>query len=204
MAIKGYTHQGYVATHLGRALTPQENLALADLIEPIETWIDRRARRAWLTGSVAAEVHYEPGPNLYLRVTPVASVTSAAARGGMSDAADTTLTAGEDYEVRSLAAGHLYLPILDPAATRLWPGYGAYDRITVAYVPDTGLPADIRLAATLAAAHYLRPISDGHQPGIKRYSVGGELTVEYADGETAGLPAEVTGLVDGRRRWSFV
>lgn len=204
MVAKGYTHAGYVATYLGRVLTPQENLAVVDLVEPVEAWIDGRARRAWLTGSVAGEVHYEPGPNLYLRSTPVASVTSVAARGGMADASDTTLTAGEDYEVRSLAGGHLYLPILDPAATKLLPGYGAYDRITVAYVPDTGLPADIRLAATMLVCHYLRPVSEGLMPGIKRYSVGGELTVEYADGSVAGVPDEVARLVAGKRRWGFV
>jgi hypothetical protein len=192
--LKGYSNPDRVARHLGVTFTPAQLQEAEAAVAAAEAWIDRRTGRAWLTGAIASETHWTNGAqHIYLRAAPVASVTSVTARSSMYDTPDTELVVAEDYELRSLENGWVYLV-----------GGTSYDRVTVEYTPAAPVPEDIALAATMLAAHWLQPQLSGMLPGIRSYSVGGELQVEFADAvATLGVPAEATALVDQYRRMAF-
>lgn len=209
MAARGYSTLNRIQRHLGVTFTADQVSQATTLLEAAEAWIDQRARKAWLTG-VLTEQHYVPGPNVYLRATPIASVTSVTARAGLADPG-AVLVAGIGYEVRDLTTGWLYLPGLDgytrgDVVTGYSGPYGAaYDRVTVAYTPNTGLPADIGHAATLLVGHWMQPGMSGVMPGIQSYSVGQELQVTFQDAAAGGggVPADIAAIVDQYRRLVF-
>lgn len=154
MAARGYTNPDRVAGYLGLTLTAAQVAQAGTLLEAAEAAIDEHCHRAWLLGTQTDETHWGPfGPNLYVRYPPCTAITAVKGRSGLG-ASETVLVAGEDYEVRDLAAGRIWLAA--PAV---------YDRLRVTYTPDAALPPDVALAATELVASYLvehlRPESYG-------------------------------------------
>lgn len=150
MAAKGYCTYSDVETFLGKTFSVAQQTQCAALIERAEVYIDNETNRAWLVGAQTDEAHYNPTCDIFLKYTPVASVTTVTGRYSLG-LAEVTLTANEDYEVQSLTNGYIYL--LSP---------GSYDRILVDYTPVASVPADIKQACIEIVANWMQP---SLQPG---------------------------------------
>jgi hypothetical protein len=197
---KNYTTVARVASHLGAALSADQQAEAAMLIDAAEAWIDQRTAlygapsNVWgtSTGTLpsATETREITGPYLYLR-TPVASITSVTARPPIVGNAATTLLANSAYELVDAAQGALWF-------SSAYVGWEA----TVTFVPAAAarpVPATIVLAATKLVAFWLRPALGEAGGDVKSYSVGQELQVTYRDpagGGVLGVPDDVVTLVD--------
>lgn len=187
-----------VGDYLGRTLTAQEYAQAAQLVPAVETYIDRCTGRSWLQASpVTNELHSITGRSayLYLDQTPVTAITSITTR---RDPLDTgTVIPSTDYTLVDPVKGLVYLPLL------WWPSYYYGWQALVTYTHGgPALPADLALAATMLAAHWLQSHIDGSAgvgPGIKSYSVGQELSVTYADSSSSD-PSAAYGVPDNARR----
>jgi hypothetical protein len=207
VAARGYTDRDRVAAELGRTLTPDQAVQCDDLIEEVEAYVDNETGRAWLVPSpVAAEQHVPVGPFVYLHNTPVSSVTAVTIRSSAVGAAETALVAGTGYELVDPATGLLSLssyPLSDPVVNG--PAFVPGAIVKVSYTFATPVPADIRRAATLLAAHWLTPRLE---PGLGPYesvSVGqGDLSVKYRDLRAApAVPSAVDAILANYRRVVF-
>jgi hypothetical protein len=168
MAIKGYTNPDRVADYLGVSLTAAQIAQAARLIEAAEAAIDAYCGRAWLLGVQTDEAHYAPFTSrLYVRYPPCSAITTVKARASAGDA-ETVLVSGEDYEVRSLEDGLIWLASPE-----------AHDRIRVTYTPDASLPADVALAATELVASYLQPALRPDSYGLESFRLP-DLEVRFA------------------------
>lgn len=167
MAAKGYCAYTDIEAFLGKTLTSGQQAHCVNLIERAEKFIDEETNRGWLVGAQTDEAHFYPGYDLYLKYSPVASVTAVTGRAALGET-ETTLVANTDYEVRSLADGYIYL---------LYPGN--YDRVLVDYTPVNAAPADIKHACVELVASWMQP---NFQPGT--YGLDSiqlpDYTVRYA------------------------
>lgn len=179
MPARGYTTIARLESYLGLDLTTAQETEAGRLIEAAEQLIDVETGKAWLVATaVTNEAHYRDhlgGPLLFLRSAPVASVTSVTGRGSWNDTTETTLVAGTDYELRDSALGTLYVP-----------AWSAYQRLRVTYTPtNVAAPELLVLATNELVAWWLQPLlnsTDGVSlTGIKSFSLGGDLSVTYAD-----------------------
>lgn len=185
---RGYTDPDKVAAYLGLTLTAPQ-VAAADWLTPaVEATIDERCGRAWLLGVQTDEAHWAPfGRDLYLLHPPATAVAAVKGRAGLG-AAEATLTAGTDYEVRDLAAGRIWLA---------WPG--GYDRIRVTYTPAATLPADIELAATELLGRFLQEHLRPDSYGLESVQLP-DLTLRFARWMTQqGLPPSVEERLEPHR-----
>jgi hypothetical protein len=182
MSAKGYITTAHVEAFLQKTLTAAQNAQCEVLLEPAETHVDNYCKRAWLTGVQTAEPHYRPGHHLYLDYPPVETVTSITGRSGMG-AAEETLTVNEDYEVRDLTAGLVYL---------VYPS--SYDRIRVTYTPVATVPADIQQACIELVAHWLRPALMPDSHGVQSFQLP-DLSVTYRTYAAEAIPLTVQTLL---------
>lgn len=186
--VKGYCTIDDIERYLDRRLTADQIVQAEALREPAEGWIDDRTGRAWLSGSSVTEWHARPdGPLLWLRKTPVTSITSLTAYSGATVTTGTVLIANDTYYIRDLTQGLLYLP-----------GWTGIDRLQAVYLPTSvAVPATVRLAAAMLVGWWLRPyLAGGDVAGVASYSVGGELSVSYTDlSRQQGVPGEVLTLL---------
>jgi hypothetical protein len=137
-----------------------------------------------------------------LDAAPLALVTSVSVRAAAVGSPAQVLT--QDVEYRILDArrallrvevgwGGLPVPPYDVVTDRPVYDCGDPSRVAVVYTQPTGEapPADVGFASTQAVAAWFAPLLPAGQTtgggavavasGIKRYTVGQELTVEYAD-----------------------
>jgi len=197
---KGYTDQYLIADVSGKHDGVPAVAMLDVLIEAAENWIDKYTQRAWLVSSVTAELHTLTTwpPTSYshyrtwggsdwwdwsnsnrrdaiitLNVAPVTAITAVRARGLYVGAPITTLPA-TDYEIMDPNLGQLLI-----AAT-----YFA-QRLSIDYTCNTPVPADIKYAASLLVSYWvglmISATGAAASLGIKSYSIGQDLTVEFQD-----------------------
>lgn len=210
MATRGYTDQALIEAELRRDLTDFE-LELIDLyIEGSEQRIDIYTGKRFLTGAVVNERHPVLG-TLQLGSSPIISVESVIGHRRFLDPSNNiTLTTPYDYEV-DLDLGVVYVRNYG-VSTNIYgePDLGfhqhAFDDLLVSYttaVITADAPALLKLAATKLVVYWL---ANGTQPellGIKSYSVGAELSVQYFDLKALGgyiLPREILDLLSGFRK----
>lgn len=167
MAAKGYCTTIEVADFLGVDLTTAQTSQAENLIEEAEAYIDGETNRAWLTGAQTDETYHYPSQMVYLRYAPVASVGAVTGRGYLG-ADEETLTVDDDYEVRDLEAGLVFL--VSP---------GSYERVRVDYTPVATVPADIRRACIEIVAAGLQPHLQPGSYGLDSFSLP-DLTVRFA------------------------
>lgn len=186
-----------VATELGRTLTGPQTTQATDLIASAQAVIDAYCRRTFEASTlITDELHLVEGPYLYLDQAPIASVSSVKVRSTGIGSALTTLVAGTGYEVLSAADGVISLsPGYDVVSSLGEDLTGMYALVT--YTPAVTVPADIKRATVLLVAGWMQGSLDGGMAGVKRFQVGGELTVEYAT--SADLPAPVLAILKHRR-----
>jgi hypothetical protein len=190
---RGYTSPSQVAGAVGQEFTSAQNARCLELIAEAEDWIDTYAGRTYKTSTViTSERQTLYGRDLFLTVTPVTSIQQVRVRYRTIANPYTTLTATTEYEVLDLATGHLLMPYSISGAEAL-----------VDYTPAVTVPGRITRACTLLVANWMASSTNGLPSGVKRYSVGGELTVEFADGSVGTVPQEVRDLI-GPRRVVFV
>jgi hypothetical protein len=206
MTARYYCTPDKVAQVAGVTLTPEQiNLVDQVLIEAAEHWVEERRGQVWQTAAITDEAYFNlPGPNLYLKTTPIVSVQAVKARANLGDT-ETTLPA-TDYEVRDLTRGWLYIPAqggsLAGGSLRAGGADGGgglpYDRIRVSYTPATTVPVHIGLATAMLVAHWLQPAMSGIVSGVQSYTVG-DLSVTFgADAIMLGVPSEVLRMVPKR------
>lgn len=173
MPPKGYCASADVEAYLGLTFTAAQTEQAVVLLPMAEDAVDAAMGHEYALGTQSNEAHYYPSCDLYLRHAPITSVTSVAGRRGMTDT-ETTLTAGTDYEVRSLPAGHLYL--VSP---------GRFDRVRVTYVPVATVPDLVKQATILTIAAWLQPTLTPGLTGVQSYKLP-DLEVVYAKGTAIG------------------
>jgi hypothetical protein len=170
------TSVGAVANYLGVTFTVAQTAEATALLPAADAAIQTYCDRRWLSGAITNEVYLPEGPLLVLRQRPVASIEAITAAWYFA-ATPVTLTAGTDYLVRDLTRG---LVLLTPWRTGR-PTDRPYETLAVSYTPVATVPEDVALAATMLVAAWLGASTDGTTADIKRYSVGGELSVERFD-----------------------
>lgn len=195
MALRGYSTNVLVAAEMGRTFTVAQQSQCDGLIEEAEDLIDQITSRAWLsTSPVTDELHTVEGPVVYLTNKPVTAITSVKVRRMAIGSTDTTLTAGSTYELLDAANGVL----------SLGNAYREYlVKVTYTFTTPEAVPPLIRRAATMLVAHWMVPRLNTDSYGIKRYSVGQELTVEFKDDGSRGVPDEVMDILTRRKALVF-
>lgn len=185
MAAKGYCTAQDVEELLGLSFTAAQQYQADNLIERAETWIDTYTNRGWLVGVQTNEEHYTPASNeLWLKYAPVDSVASVAGRDGVGES-ETVLTVDDDYEVRDLNNGLIWL---------VYPN--SYDRVRVTYTPTASVPGDITQAALELVAAWMQPSLSPGSFGLDSYSLP-DLTVRFARSHVqAAMPPTVTAILD--------
>jgi hypothetical protein len=218
---KGYTSNALVASELGVTLTGPQATFCDVLIAEAEAWLDGETERTWLvTVPITAELAQVRADGIRLKARPVASVQSVTVSPAMAGSTSTTLVANRDYALLDPAGGLLWLNGMYAAhpvagtytsayagslASRATTGYLA----TVAYTPvATGnplvgppLPADLAGAIRRLVAAWLRPGLVSSSGGvvvplgstIKRYQIGPDLQVEYANSAAASGASDGSG-----------
>lgn len=193
--------------YLGRALTAAEDAQFPAVAAAVTQVIDRYTGRTWDGSGVTGELHTLLGPTVTLARPPVTAVTQVRARAASIGATWRVLTAGSEYELLDPGAGLLAVagPGYGADVITTDGGTGAGSMVEVSYTVPGTVPAPVKLAAEQLAAGLLAGASAAanQAQGIKRYSVGGELTVEYFDEastDSAALPAAVRSLLDQYRR----
>jgi hypothetical protein len=199
MTAKGYTSSALVASELGVTLTSPQATFCDVLIAEAEAWLDGETERTWLvTVPITGELAQVRADGIRLRARPVASVQSVTVSPAMAGSTSTTLVANRDYALLDPAGGLLWL-------NGMYAGYLA----TVAYTPvATGtplvgppLPADLAGAIRRLVAAWLRPSLMTSSGGaavplgstIKRYQIGPDLQVEYANSAAASGASDGSG-----------
>jgi hypothetical protein len=173
--LKGYTDVFMLADYMGVEFTfAQAQIALL-AIGAAENWIDLNTRHAWLEPAQITEVIY-PTRRPWVRVAkpPILSIDEVATAWypGQTDLWVVDATCGL-YVVRSLRDGLIWMPLsMDVYSLR------------VKYTPTAGAPPDeVKLATNVLAAATLRMspafMDDVDPTLVQRYSVGGELEVEF-------------------------
>jgi hypothetical protein len=191
--MKGYTTQEMVEGYLAKSLTDEQAAQLEELIAAVEAFIDRRLGSGWGDDPIEDEEYDSNGRYLRLRRRPIESVDAITGRlvfGGTYSA-----IAVDKYELWSANLGIINFPF--------WRGY---ERIKVSYSPAevAVMPGDLRLAATILTAYYLRPALSGFDlSGISSYRLGDDIEVKLATGgniggtsRTEAFPAEALDLID--------
>jgi hypothetical protein len=159
-------------------------------ITALEAHLDGTLRYRWLVPGPTV-VHDAPlyPPQVLLGVAPLAAVTSVVVRSPRIGDEPTTLELGVGYEVQS--APDAILRVWPSSSWSWWP----QRRIVVTYTQPTlePVPTDVALASIWTVAAWMvsslpagaftggASTTAAAASGIKRYTVGQELTVEFAD-----------------------
>jgi hypothetical protein len=177
----------------GAAFSDEQAATIEQALAEAQAWIERETGVIYNVSSVTNEEHYDQMVNLYTRYRPISAVSSVTGRPAMG-VSDITLTAGTDYEVRSLTAGWLYVPVA-----------AGYDRLRVTYTAVPTAPDDYIGAIIKLALHNSQEAITGIGAGEKRVSIG-DLTIERFGPSSlsgigaVGIPSEVQRVIDGYRR----
>ncbi len=164
---------------LGVELTPDQQSYATTLLDAATAWINEYCGRTFdATDAIDDERQRLYGETVYLKVVPVETVTAVRLRSRRIGATWTTLAVGREYEVVNLATGELRIQCT-------W--YEA--EMAADYTPAQVCPDDISDAEVqIVTGRMQGQVSgDGEVPeNVKKYSVGGELTVErFTDAEIA-------------------
>lgn len=187
MAAKGYCTASDVESFLGVTFTAGQTTQCNNLIEQAEVFIDEETNRAWLTGVQTDEAVYHPDYKVYVRYVPLTSVEAITGRSGLGET-DEALTVDEDFEVRDLESGLIY--IVSP---------GNYDRLLIDYTPVDTVPADIKKACIELVAVGLQPQFQPGSFGLDSYSLP-DLTVRFSRSHVqAAAPPTVQQVIDRYR-----
>jgi hypothetical protein len=170
------TSVGAVANYLGVTFTVAQTAEATALLPAADAAIQTYCDRRWLSGAITNEVYLPEGPLLVLRQRPVASIEAITASWYFA-ATPVTLTAGTDYLARDLGRGLVLLTPWRSGRVTDRP----YETVAVSYTPVSTVPDDVTLAGPRLVADWGGPTTPGSTADIKRYSVGGELTVERFD-----------------------
>lgn len=204
MAAKGYSTKAAVATFLAKTLTAAQDTYIDDtLMEAAERFIDRYTNNAWLpaaTPTVTAEKHTLPiDGKVRLDHIPAIAVSAVTARLLSVGAVATVLVSNTQYELIDAANGVLLIGgVSDIINGAPFPeSYYEY-QIAVTYTYTAAIPKDVTLAATMIVAYWLQPSINPDSYGVKRYSVGQELSVEFNDKFVTdkGVPVDAIALLD--------
>jgi hypothetical protein len=187
VAAKGYCVADDVADFLAQTFTAGQEAQCNELIERAELHIDNETNRGWLMGAQTEEAFYNPGNELHLRYTPVTSVDAITGRTALGES-ETALTVDEDYEVRDLEKGLIY--IVSP---------GSYDRLLVDYTPSTSVPPDLKQACVEIVANWMQPHLQPGSYGLDSYSLP-DLTVRFSRSHVqASVPPNAQRVIDHYR-----
>lgn len=180
MAPKGYTTVVQCQAHYGQPFSAAQAVEAQALLEPAEQFLDHDTGRSWGLAPITDESHTLPNQRIWLFRAPVTSIQAIHSLSTFGDDAPTALVADTDYELRNPATGEIYLPY-----------FGSYYRVLVDYTPAIAIPALVELTTARLVLWWLRPMLTGEAAGITSYSVGGELSVTYADVvHERGLPPD--------------
>jgi hypothetical protein len=181
-----YTNEADLAKYLGRTFSDDENDIATLAIEAAEVIINRKTRTRYAqTNPQTYTVYQPPSPMIVLPGTGPYTGISVIGYSSFGSQGY-TLTPNSHYEVRDATKGILWFP-----DTFKW------YRIDVIYTDGAvGIPANIRLAANIMAAHWMRPILNDEIPGLANYSVGAEFAISFNNFvQEQGYPPEVDTLL---------
>lgn len=225
-----YTDIERIEARSGVDLSAEQEAEATRLIPAAELFIDQYTGVHWpLATTVSAETQRVYSNRVRLSRPPIASVETVRLRSAAANDPGRVLDASE-YELADALRGVLLLPYgawpAPPDYGAVWrPIWGPYVQVSYTREPLAGEPLvdpRVELAATELVLYWLTPLlygggaSSGEGPStgggvnlpagpIKSYSVGGDLSVTFADaGESArfggaralGVPASITGLLD--------
>lgn len=207
---KGYCTADQVAAVLGVTVTPEFTAAAEERIAAAEDAIDRYTGRAWLLPSPATAETHRVGRDtrVWLDRAPMTAVSAARTRYPEVGAATTTLVAGTDYELADPAHGVL-LVRSGLTGTVLSVDYTHENPLPVPPVVSQVCLEMATRSMVAAAAGSSSGTAQAVAAGIRRYSVGQELTVEFGDSasDTSGgtasagvtVPADLLAQLDAAR-----
>jgi hypothetical protein len=166
-----YTDATAIAAYLGRALSVAETAEAPAAIAAATAHVDRTVGRSWQNATVTGELQRFMASPVVLSKRPVTAITSITVRFGVPGETPELLTAGVDYELVDPTRGLVLVENVAPGRV-----------LTISYTLAVVVPDDIKLATTMIATSWLSSV-DPERLGIKKYSIAGELSVEYDDAE---------------------
>lgn len=185
---KGYTDTDRVAAMMGASFSADQTLIANLAIGAAEAWIDHNIKHAWLEppdAQITEEIVLTRTSLVRVQKPPVLSFDTVSVVWWPGIAAAEMPPNVGAYFVRSMRDGVLWVP---------WAS-GAYSIVAVYTPNDDPVPDEVQLAAATLAAATLRMIpvfNDDVDPTlVQRYSVGGELEVEFRKTiNTAGVATQ--------------
>jgi hypothetical protein len=180
-----YTTEDDLAKFLGRTFDSDENTIATLAIDAAEIIINKKTRVVYAGANPKIYTLFQPSSELVIipGVGPYSSISVA----GYSDFGGTSflLEPNIHYEVRDLQKGILWFP-----DARNW------YRLDITYTGDVVVPANIKLATNIMAAHWMRPVLNDEVPGLANYSIGAEFAIAFSQFvQESGYPPEVDTLL---------
>lgn len=161
-----------IAQELGVTFTSPQTSWATTLIARTQAFIDSFTGRTFEASTpITDERHTVYGTEIYLDRAPVSAVSTVKVRHSYVGATLETLALDVGYAVVDLANGLIRLSYF----------YAYPAEVLVTYTPAITVPLDVTDATVQMVADRMRGqvLSGGDAPdGVKRYQVGGELTVE--------------------------
>lgn len=176
-----------VATYLGRSLSVGQQAQTDFLLDAASAWIDQYTGRVYSTTSPATELNTIVGPLMYLKNTPVLTVSSVNVRAMTPGAQNTPLEAGSGYELLDASKGIILFGTqidIGVYSSLPWLGYIA----SIVYTYTGGVPANIKLATILLAAYKLQYTLNPMSQRIRSLNDNRAISVTFQDEE---IPPDV-------------
>jgi hypothetical protein len=185
-----------------KALMNRSDLVDAQIqvaLDAATEWIDAHSGRTYYPVSPVTEVQTVWGPTLYLKIKPVATVTSVSVRSKEIGSNGIALDTGSQFELLDSRRGIVRLgswwPEFDEES--IWHGYQA----TIVYTHELATPANIKLACVILAAHWMTTIIMPESLIFESLSEQQSVSMRFKSGK---VPEQVHELIQYRKRATVV
>ncbi len=180
-----YTTPADVQSQLGRALTAEQlDYLEASIIPAAEEWIDVTGGRVYGVASVVAEQLVFAGtPYTWLTTVPVTAITELRGYLWGQTAANIAVIAPTAYSLVDERSGYLYVP-----------SHFNYAHIEADYVPDSSIPARIKLATSIVCGVYMRTVLHPQTEWLTDYASGQDVRLKFRE---LKIPESVYDMISG-------
>lgn len=185
--MKGYASVADLADFMGISFSSTQQVIAGLALGAAEQWLDATIKHAWMeAGPITEDIVVSHTNIIRLSKPPIDSLTSLGIAWGPNAPSTLLDSTYAQFYVRSLRDGVIWLA---PAFTHVFSAQAIY-------VPNADpVPDEVSLATLTLAAGNLRVMSifnDDVDPTlVQRYSVGGELEVEFRKTMlTSGMAAQ--------------
>lgn len=188
-----YADHDDIAEYLGRSLSEAQQTQADMYASAASAYIDDRTGTTWAETSPTTERITIEGSLVYLKNTPVTSITTVTVRDVTPGSAETTLVASVDYELVDAPKGIISLGTVWSGSNPLYKG--SILKVTYAHT-KTVVPDNIKLATILIASHHMNSSLNPMGQRIRSMNDNRAISITFRDRD---IPADALALIPNRR-----